>query len=808
MLTLRTENEKSGRVVRKYVLKEDEDSVLIEDPEYKEPYNVSEKSNVVCEKKVQEAVGVGVRKRCRRPSAELKKQEQSLGASDASDDKHKREVLEESPDEDIEHIQRSEIIQIKRPDSLDWLFSILASSCQSSLLDEKKQEKKEEEDDDEDLEYIKKTELTEKCSSGRRQTMSSDDDLEHIQHPDILPPGRRVLRQRNSKKGRKSEKGRNEKGQEEEAESESGRDLSSKGKNLSSDDDLEHIKHSDLLSAKEGTVTEDEEQKEKKKNGGKTSSSESNVSSTKRTAEDESAQKRGSLQDTEDARGMKDRCKEPLKDRQNKFQDLQDKGTCEQSSKNDNNAVGKDPLEEKEIVKGKDALKSKDQEKEALFLKDKECEKVKESCKKKESVKEKDPLSEKESTNDKESLKEKDRKTQEEESEGGRKSLKRNTKDIVVIEPRSSSPEDVTVILRPGRRSEKKTEEPEESAQPASSRKSRNRKSCPRKSQEIEIIDIDALQKAELETSPEASPECKILPQESGRRRTTKKPDEDAVSSGISWSSIVKRKVPAKLREEDKEDKEEDEKKEEEDKAEELDKEGNSKENLEKVTVQKGESLGNSEGSKRREKRNQGKVQDGNFLGKEEINSKEQCHPGEQDEFNPVNQDALLLNEPGLNDPGTTGSSGVKQGSASEEDTLNEDASGEDTLEDKKNGRKSCGREMPEKQPKDQKAAAAGKQQVKQSKQERKEKEKKEGTKEIPRDQKGMTEAETSEEETEFSRLFSLKDSVEQVIPEHSSEEEQTAAPSLGVEEERRSPEPAASSSGKKGNRLRKKKRR
>nr|XP_033323957.1 uncharacterized protein LOC117219144 isoform X1 [Megalopta genalis]XP_033323966.1 uncharacterized protein LOC117219144 isoform X1 [Megalopta genalis] len=103
----------------------------------------------------------------------------------------------------------------------------------------------------------------------------------------------------------------------------------------------------------------------------------------------------------------------------------------------------------------------------------------------------------------------------------------KKTKDVVVIESDTMAA-DVTVIIKPAEnwKSKEKKEEEEpakdpgaENSSPLKKIKTRQNKTSPsnvapkRSPGEIEIIDIDALQKAEMEvlTDPTTTPECKIL---------------------------------------------------------------------------------------------------------------------------------------------------------------------------------------------------------------------------------------------------------------------------------------------------------
>ncbi|XP_078051890.1 uncharacterized protein LOC144477984 isoform X2 [Augochlora pura] len=129
----------------------------------------------------------------------------------------------------------------------------------------------------------------------------------------------------------------------------------------------------------------------------------------------------------------------------------------------------------------------------------------------------------------------------------------KKTKDIVVIESDTMAA-DVTVIIKPAeswRGKEKKEEEEPakdsgaENPSPLKKIKTRQSKTSPsnvapkRSPGEIEIIDIDAMQKAEMEvlTDPTTTPECKILsgPEVTGTR--TKKPRKNKKSSVESAQS-------------------------------------------------------------------------------------------------------------------------------------------------------------------------------------------------------------------------------------------------------------------------------
>ncbi|XP_031829238.2 uncharacterized protein LOC116425518 isoform X1 [Nomia melanderi] len=134
----------------------------------------------------------------------------------------------------------------------------------------------------------------------------------------------------------------------------------------------------------------------------------------------------------------------------------------------------------------------------------------------------------------------------------------KKTKDIVVIQSDTVAT-DVTVIIKPveswkGKNTEKK-EELEESAKdsgtnenpsPLKKIKTRQTKTSPsnvapkRSSGEIEIIDIDAMQKAEMEilTVTTPTPECKILSGPEVKEQRTKKTRKNKKTSGESTQSL------------------------------------------------------------------------------------------------------------------------------------------------------------------------------------------------------------------------------------------------------------------------------
>ncbi|XP_076645308.1 uncharacterized protein LOC143354831 isoform X2 [Halictus rubicundus] len=186
----------------------------------------------------------------------------------------------------------------------------------------------------------------------------------------------------------------------------------------------------------------------------------------------------------------------------------------------------------------------------------------------------------------------KDEKKETQEQSAKPKSSKKYSKDIVVIESDTTTA-DVTVIIKPAetwRGKGKKDEEepakgPAENPSPLKKIKTRQSKTSPsnvapkRFPGEIEIIDIDAMQKAEMEVQmdPAPTPECKILsgPEVTGTRakkpRKNKKTSAESAQSfetpdppkpfdeglvlskesssqevpEFSWSAIVKKKSPS-----------------------------------------------------------------------------------------------------------------------------------------------------------------------------------------------------------------------------------------------------------------------